>query len=268
MIALLLLLLQGGGQGPTVGDTIWVRRAVGLPSGYTARVPEWKLTGDVELLGQPTVEIVGDSAVLRAPLVAWVPGVHAVAVPAPSLLSPDGSLDTLPTSIARITVRATLPSRPLRELRPQPPAATIVRRTVSFAPLLLLGALALLITVPLQWWWRRRGKPLPIPPPPAVDPIPASRWADAGEARSVLAAAASRLRRTIAMQVPDAHEGLDTAGCLSVLEQERPAWPLADIARVLTALDAARFAPGTPAEVLALHGEAVALAGRLEGATP
>ena len=267
MIALLLL-LQVAVQGPTVGDTIWVRRAVALPEGYTARVPEWTLTGDVELLGQPMVELRGDSAILRAPLVSWVPGTHEVRVPAPSLLAPDGSLDTLGPSIARFTVRPTLPDRPLDELRPQPEAGIIARRTVNFLPLLLLGSVALVILALLHWWWRRRGKPLPIPLPPPVVPVPAAQWADAGEARSVLAAAAARLRRTIAAQAPDAHEGLDAAACIAVLEQQRPAWPLADLTRVLGTLDAARFAPGTPAEVLALHDEAAALAQQLDGVAP
>ncbi|HET9604709.1 MAG TPA: hypothetical protein VFO96_10485 [Gemmatimonadales bacterium] len=261
----LLLFLQAAGQGPTVGDTVWVRRAVRLPAGYTARAPEWKLSGDVELLGPPAIELRGDSAILRAPLVAWTPGAHEVEVPAPELLAPDGSLNALPQTTARFTIRPTLPNRPVTELRPQPEAGIIGRRTVSWLPLLLLTVVALLLLVPLHWYWRRRGKPLPVPAPPPLAAVPASRWADAGEARSVLAAAAARLRRSIAARFPDAHEGLDTASCLAALAQAGPDWPLADLARLLTTLDAARFAPGTPDEVLALYAEAEVLAERLEG---
>lgn len=265
MIALALL-LQAAVQGPTVGDTIWVRRAVALPAGYTARAPEWKLSGDIELLGPPQVEVRGDSAILRAPLVAWVPGEQQVTVPAPSLLAPDGALDSLAPAVARFSVRATLPDRPLKELKPQPEAGLVARRTVTFLPLMLLGALALLLLLPFHWWWRRRGHPLPVPSPPPVVPVPAARWADAGESRSVLAAAAAGLRRAIAAHASEAHEGLDTAACLSVLARARPDWPLAELGRVLQALDAARFAPGTPAEVLELHEAAVGLAEQLDGA--
>lgn len=262
----LLLLLQAAAQGPTVGDTVWVRRAVPLPAGYTARQPEWKLSGDVELLGQPTIELRGDSVVLRAPLVAWTPGPHTVQVPAPELLAPDGSLTTLPLSAARFTIRPTLPNRPVTELRPQPEAGIVGRRTVSWLPLVIFAVLSLLLLGPLHWLWRRRGRPLPMPAPPPLAAVPASRWADAGEARSVLAAGAARLRRSIATQLPDAHEGLDTASCLAVLAQSGKDWPMADLAQVLAALDAARFAPGTPDEVLALYSRASALAGTLEGA--
>jgi hypothetical protein len=261
----LLLLLQAAGQGPTVGDTVWVRRAVRLPAGYTARPPEWKLSGDVELLGQPIVELRGDSAILRAPLVAWTPGPHAVEVPAPELLAPDGSLDTQPQTIARFTIMPTLPNKPVTQLRPQPETGIVSRRTVSWLPLVLVTVLALLLLVPLHWLWRRRGKPLPMPAPPPLAAVPASRWADAGEARSVLAAAAARLRRSIAARLPEAHEGLDTASCLAVLEHDGQDWPLAELAHLLAALDAARFAPGTPDEVLALYSESVALADRVEG---
>lgn len=261
----LLLLMQAAAQGPTVGDTVWVRRAVPLPPGYTVRQPEWKLSGDVELLGQPTIAVRGDSAVLRAPVVAWTPGPHAVEVPAPELLAPDGSLSTLPATTARFTVKATLPSRPVTDLRPQPEAGLVIRRTVTWLPVVIFAVLALLLLAPVHWLWRRRGKSLPLPAPPPLPAVPASRWADAGESRSVLAAAAARLRRSIAAQLPEAHEGLDTASCLAVLAQSGRDWPLAELAEVLAALDAARFAPGTPDEVLALYSRAAALADQLEG---
>ncbi len=263
MIALLLLLQAA--QGPTVGDTVWARRAVPLPSGYTTRVPQWELSGDVELLARPTVEVRGDSAVLRAPMVAWTPGPHEVRVPAPELLAPDGSLDTLPPTTARFVVRRTLPDKPLRNLRPQPEAGIVARRSIDFLPLVLLAALALLLLVPLHWFWRRRGQPLPVPIPPSPGVIPAAQWAEAGEARSVLAAAAARLRRAIAARLPEAHEGLDTAACIAMVEQSEQDWPVADLARVLAALDAARFAPGTPDEVLELHDASMALAERVGG---
>lgn len=264
MIALLLLALQTPAH-PTVGDTIWVRRAVPLPSGYTARAPDWTLSGDVELLGPPQVSIEGDSAILRAPLVAWVPGPHRVDVPAPPLLAPDGSLDTLGPTSAQFVVAALLPDRPLDQLKPQPEAGTVVRGTVSFGPPLLAALLAAAVLLPLHWWWRRRGKPLPAPDAPPVPAVPAARWADAGEARSVLAAGSATLRQAIGRQDAEAHRGLDTEACLALVEAHHPEWPLEDLGRVLRALDAARFSPGSSAEALALHEDAVALAASLSG---
>jgi hypothetical protein len=264
MIGLLLLALQAPAH-PTVGDTIWVRRAVPLPPGYTARAPDWKVSGDVELLGRPEVAIEGDSAILRAPLVAWVPGVHRVDVPAPALLSPDGSMDTLESTTAQFVVAATLPDRPLDSLRPQPEAGLVARREVSFAPPLVAALLAVALLLPLHWWWRRRGKPLSapdVPPPPAV---PAARWADAGETRSVLAAGAATLRQAIVRKEPEAHRGLDTETCLALIETRHPDWPLDDLGRVLRALDEARFSSGSSAEALALHDDATSLASVLSG---
>ena len=266
MIALALLLQTAA--APTVGDTIWVRHAVRLPPGATARVPDWQLTGDVELLGRPLIQLEGDSAVLRAPLVVWTPGVHEVEVPAPALLAPDGSVATPPPRAARLVGRGTLPDRPLRELAPQPGADVVPRRSVSFLPLLLAVVLGLALLAPLWWWWRRRGHPVAPAPPPAVPDVPAEQWADVGETRSVLAASSAALRRAVAAGVPEAHEGLDTATCMNVLGSSAPHWPLAEIARLLGALDAARFAPGEPDEVLQLHREALALADRLTGAVP
>ena len=257
------LTIQSGRQSPTVGDTVWVRRAVALPPRFTARAADWELEGDVELLGRPQLLIRGDSAIVRYPVVAWTPGTHTVTVPGPTLLAPDGAIDSAAPVPVTFTVRSVLPDRPASTLRPLPPAGLVCRRPVSLLPLGVLLLVAAALLLPVGWWWRRTGRATTLPDAPAVPPIPVERWADAGEARAVLALAASNVRGAIAAGEPDAHEGLDVETCLAVLRERRPAWPLADLTQLLRELDAARFAPGSPADALRLYREADAVAHRL-----
>jgi len=256
----------GGPASPTVGDTVWVRRAVRLPAGYTARAAAWALEGDVELLGRPELTVQADSAVVRYPLVAWTPGSHSVAVPSPILLGADGTLDSLPPARVSFTVTSVLPDVPDSAIRPQPGAGLVTRPVVSLWPPLLLAGAALLLLLPLHWWWRRRGTPLPAPAAPEPTPVPIERWADAGEARSVLALASARLRTAISAAEPEAHEGLDSAECVRVLREQRPAWPVDEIAESLHAIDAMRFAPATAGDAMERYRRADELARRIEDA--
>jgi hypothetical protein len=93
--------------------------------------------------------------------------------------------------------------------------------------------------------------------------VPYERWAEAGEYHAVAAAAALRLRRWIARRVPEAHEGLDTRELLLRLAELRPGWPQAGVARLLRALDEARFAPTPSPEAPRLAAEAERLEQRL-----
>ncbi len=267
LVALVLAALaaqQPPRAAPTVGDTIWVRRTIRVPERHTARAADWELIGDVELLGPPELLLDGDSATVRYPLVAWTPGSHRVEIPSPTLLAPDGSVDSLPPAAVTFTVRSVLPDRPPSQLAPQPPAGLVRRRTVSLLPPLILLAGAVALLLPLHWWWRRRGKALPPAEALPRPTVPLERWAGAGEARSVLALAAARIRGAIARAEPEAHERLDPAACIALLAERRPDWPVAQIASLLKALDAARFAPGPGADAGALYRSADALATRLE----
>jgi hypothetical protein len=257
--------LQAAAQLPTVGDTIWVRRAVRLPPRYTARAAAWEPEGDVELLGRPELTLRADSAIVRYPLVAWAPGTHTVLVPSPTLLAPDGAIDSVPAVPVRLQVASVLPDLPDTAIRPQPGARIVPRPSASLLPLVLLGIGALLLLAPLVWWWRRRGKPHAPPAAPEPTPVPVERWAGAGEARSVLALAAARLREAIRAADPDIHEGLDTARCVSLLTERHPLWPVAEIDATLRAIDAMRFAPGTSEDALALYQQADTLATRIGG---
>lgn len=268
----LAALLSGSPQAPpslpTVGDTVWVRRTIRVPERHTARAADWELSGDVELLGPAQLLLHGDSATVRYPLVAWTPGSHRVEIPSPTLLAPDGSVDSLAPAAVTFTVRSVLPDRPPSQLAPQPPAGLVIRRTVSLLPPLLFLAAALALLVPLHWWWRRRGTPGAPPEPPPRPVVPLERWAEAGEARSVLALAAARIRGAIARAEPEAHERLEPAACVSLLAERRPDWPVAQIASLLRALDAARFARASAADAGALYRSADTLAARLDQAVP
>ena len=265
MSLLLVALLSVAVQAPlpTVGDTVWVRRAVPLGRGQVARAAEWELTGDVELLGPPVLSVRGDSAVVAYPLVVWVPGQHTVAVPSPILLAPDGAVDSLSPESRTFEVRSVLPPRADSTVAPQPEAGIVRRRTVTARPLALLLLAAVLLVLPLHWWWRRRGRPLPPAGVVRVAAPPVERWADAGEARAVLALASARLRGIVARAIPEAHEGLDTEACLARVVAARPDWPLDELAAVLRALEEARFSPRPFPGALSLHDDAASLADRL-----
>ena len=263
IIPLLLLLAQSPAAQPAVGDTIWISRVVGVPEGARVRPPDWQPTGDVELLGRPELTVRGDSAVLRFPLVAWTPGSHTVRLPGVVLLQADGSIDSLASSSASFTVRSVLPDRPVEELAIQPPASIVSRRAVSLLPPLVAAALTMALVLPLHWWWRKRGDaPPPAPSAPAAA-VPVPDWAGAGEVRSVLSLASGRLRLAMQQADPAAHTGLDTAEAIAVLRARKPILPLNEVERLLSQLDAARFAPLAAADAEALYEEAEALRARL-----
>jgi len=262
-LAAAVVLLQGG--GPTVGDTVWLSRSVGLPPGHVVRAADWDPTDPVELLGRPRVIITGDSAQISYPVVVWRPGPQVIELPGPLLLGPGGTVDSLAGERVRLTVRSVLPAVPRDSvLPPQPRASLVPRREVSLVPLVLLWSLVLAFLIPLHLWWRRRGKPMPpIALPSQLPDPPLARWADAGEYRAVANVAAVRLRATVAHQVAGAHSGLDTERLLAELAAVRPQWPLAELSALLRALDNARFGQTGSPDALELSRSTLELRDRL-----
>ncbi len=263
MIGELLLLLQAG--FPTVGDTIWVRRTVAPPPGRAVRPAEWAPTDEVELLGRPRVTLRGDSVEVAYPLTLWAPGPHVVQVPGPLLVGADGHLDSLPPMATTLTAASVLPGGPHDSLKPQPPTATVATHEHRLAPLLALWALAAIVLVPAHLWWRRRGRPPVVAPvgPASPPELPVVRWAEAGEARTVVGATVERLREVIAARVPEAGTELDTDACLVALARSRPEWPIGELGDLLRALDEARFAHGPDIDALGMHRWAGELEARL-----
>ena len=263
MIVTLLLLLQAA--APTVGDTIWVTRTVRVPAGARLRAADWQPAGDVELLGSSRVTHRGDSTEVAYPLVVWLPGSRSVAVPGPTILAPNGRVDSLPPETLTLLVSSVLPtSRADSALLPQPAADIVPRQERTVLPPLLLSLAAFALLLPVHLLWRRRGHSLPLPMSAAAPPPPLPRWADAGEYRAVLAVVMARLRGRIAALVPDAHSALDSEACLAVLRERRPAWPHAELADLVRALDEARFAPMTFTDALGLAQWAAQLEPRLD----
>ena len=189
-VVALLLLLQAGSV--TVGDTVWIERAVGSVGGSVLRPQVWTVGTVGQQLGPAEVRIGADGAVVRYALVLWYPGEHLLTMPGPVVVKRDGSSDTLPPSSVRVRVTSVLPAGAQRITLPPRPARTPV--SLAERSLLPLAAIVLVIGLlwgAVAWLWRRRG-PLPSIPssrPAGHDfhhPETLSRWAAAGEHRVAL----------------------------------------------------------------------------------
>ena len=255
------------GVAPSVGDTVWLRRTVRVPAGYTVRAAEWEPTDPVELLGRGRVVLAGDSAEIAYPVVVWRPGQHRIELPGPLLLGPEGTVDSLAGERMSLEVKSILPPVPADSvLAPQPRASLVSRRVVSLIPIAILWAAALILLLPVHLWWRRRGKPVRAAPPAlrpdALEP-PLARWADAGEHRAVANLAVARLRAVVAQRVASAHPGLDTERVLAEIAAARPGWPLQELSDLLRGLDDVRFGLMPSSEALRLSRSTVEMRDRL-----
>jgi hypothetical protein len=265
LASLATLLLQG--TVPTVGDTVWLSRAVEVPAGYAVRAADWDPSDPIELLGRAQVTPRGDSAEIAYPVVLWRPGQHLIDLPGPLLLGPGGTVDSLRGERLRVEVKSVLPNVPADSvLAPQPRASLVTQQVVSLAPLAMLWAATLALLLPLHFWWRRRGKPIraqrAVVRADALEP-PLSRWADAGEYRAVAGVSAARLRTAVAERVAAAHPGLDTERVLAELAAARPEWPLEELGDLLRALDDARFGDTAFPDALELSRSTIELRDRL-----
>jgi hypothetical protein len=187
---LLLLLLQGGAV--TVGDTLWIERAIPPVGSAIIRPQPWNVGAIGQQLGPAEVRAGSSGTMVRYALVLWYPGEHTLTMPGPVLVKRDGSSDTLAASSVRIRVTSVLPSGARRTAIPPKPARNPVPLADrSFVPLVALTLGVLLAWAVAALLWRRRGPLPPVPPsrPPAQsfhDPAALTRWADAGEHRAAL----------------------------------------------------------------------------------
>jgi hypothetical protein len=242
-----------------------VSRTIDLPAGRTVRPADWHPDDPVELLGAPRVVTRGGTADIAYPVVIWETGSRTLEVPGPLLLAADGGVDSLPPARVVVQVASVLPAGADSTLRPQPRADFVPLTDRSPGVPLLLVSLAILLLLPLHWWWRRRGRPRPRPLAALVDPAraPLERWAGAGEARAVAAAATVRLRSAIARGAEGASLALDTETLLAHLRATRPEWPLRELADLLRSLDGARFGVGAVDDPTGLARRAAELEPRL-----
>lgn len=267
MIALLLLLQQAAPL-PHVGDTVWVTRTVSLPPGAAARVPDWTPPGDVELLA-PGTALVHDGVVdLRFPVVVWTAGAHVIDVPGPLILSADGAVDTAGPAPITVNIASVLPDSVHRDsVAARPPAPVLPPFETDPRALVFLLGIAVLLALGIVLLRRRRSRSEPegAPDTPPAEP-PVERWAALGEDRAACEIGALRLRLAIHRGFEPADPRLDTGTVLRLLEGSRPQWPVAEIRRVLGALDQVRFgAPGGGGDVAPLIEDAARLARQLGG---
>jgi len=248
---------------PTVGDTVWLSRQVGVPAGWRVRPGKLVDADEIASLGDPVVLRAPDGWVIRYPVVVWVTGTRTVSLPPVWRLAPDGRTDSVPGGAAQLDIRSVIPDSlkqpqargaiaPLRPDRRRP-AALLVAFAAS--ALLLAGAIA---------WRRRPARLVPTDPHvPLEGEVPDARWLAAGEPKAVAARAAGRLRIAIAQAHAAASPALSTAECLAILERTVPDIPLRQITEVLTQLERVAFASAHGADVAVLAERARALAREL-----
>lgn len=264
ILALMVSLALGGSGGPpqrpapTVGDTIWLSRRVNAPPGAEVRAPAWTPEEGISLLGRPIIRSEGGSTVISWPAVAWTSGTRDISVPGPVVIRADGVTDSMPAETQTLAIASVLPdSVPIERLPPQPEAGIVLERITSPWPVLVAILAALLIIAPLAWWWRRRGPTAASVPVTVHPPVwPLSEWSESGEGRAVAAVAARSLRTTLVRLLPGTPPGLVTSRLIRIMREQRPAWPIAELSRVLEALESVQFSAATPAAVLALASEA------------
>jgi hypothetical protein len=200
MSAWLLLLLQAGVA--TIGDTVWIERALGEVGTAIVRPQSWSLGELGEQLAPAQVVQGARGAVVRYPLVLWYPGEHLLTMPGPVLVRRDGSSDTLAASTHKVTLLSVLPAgAPRSKLAPKPARDPVPLASRSVLPLLLLSGVVLLAGLLAALLWRRRGR---APQRRArVDVFPErellQRWAQAGEHRAALEGWSWRLARRLAL---------------------------------------------------------------------
>jgi hypothetical protein len=247
----------------TVGDTVWLERRFALPGGWRLRPGRLASDDDVEALADPVVLRDGGEWVVRYPVAAWSPGPHTVTLPPVWRLGPDAQADSISGGTASFVLASVIPDS-LKHPEPRPALAPLRAETRDVrlpALALLLAAAALVGGIR---WRRRPPRALPAPDAAAAGAgVPDRRWLEAGEPKAVAARAAGRLRTAIARAVPEAHLGLATSDCLTVVQGRRPQAPVAELRTVFAALDEVAFAGAPEVDLVALARLAETLAERL-----
>ncbi len=241
---------------PSVGDTIWIVRAIAAPPGWRVRPDPLEPGEAVTPLGEPAVARGPEGWVIRYPVAIWRPGITRLVLPPVWRFGPDGRADSVAGAEATITVASVIPDT-LRAPTPRgllPPLRPERRRPLP--PLAAALAAAGLLGVGVAW--RRRPPRAPAARATAVPSagpreVPDARWLAAGEPKAVAVRARERLRAAVARAVPEAHPGLATAECVAAVARARPEAPVRELGDLLEQLDRVAFAsaPGTDVAALA-----------------
>jgi hypothetical protein len=237
---------------PTVGDTVWLEREVGVPAGWQIRAGKLESSEAVEPLADPAVLRSPDGWVVRYTVVAWRPGIARLTLPPIWRLGPDGRADSTAGGVAGFTVASVIPDS-VTAPSPQGPLAPLrVRHRSPVAPLAaaaitvaLLGAGVALRRRPPRA--ARPGSHLPV-----EREVPDARWLAAGEPKAVAARAVWQLRTALARAVPEAHPALAVGECLAAVARARPDAPLRELRDLLEQLDRVEFASAHGTDIAAL----------------
>src|SRR5437867_1000311 len=183
---------------PTVGDTIWLERALTVPSGFQVRAGKLDATEAIEPLADPAVRRNAGGWVVRYAVVAWKPGAHKLTLPPLWLLGPDGRADSTAGGTTSFSVASVIPDS-LRQPSPQGLLAPLRRAHQDPLPPLVAVTLAAGLLAAGLAVRRRRPRALePAPPVPLEREVPDTRWLAAGEPKAVAARAIWRLRTALA----------------------------------------------------------------------
>lgn len=176
---------QGGGQRPTVGDTVQVVQRIAAPPGALVQPRGPADSSLATLLGPPEVSREGDSVRIGYTLSVWAAGRNELVLPGAVVIRVDGRVDTLPDARVLLDVASVLPegARP-EAVTPKAARPWVPRADRTLLPVLVLLPIVCAFLVLGAWAWRRRG-PLPPPSaPPGLAHVPVERlaaWLDAGE---------------------------------------------------------------------------------------
>lgn len=184
----ILAILAAQPRPATVGDTVWVGTRVPLAPRQILRARPWDLGEIGQVLGPPEVEYEGDSATVRYPVTFWYPGVHAVSVPGPIVVNPEGRSDTLAARSVSIAIATVLPSGvPRDSVPPRDPAALLPQAERTILPLVVLWLVVGIVAAGaarIRARRRRDSGPAPVVTDrPAVAPV-LLQWGRAGEIRA------------------------------------------------------------------------------------
>lgn len=241
----LLLLLQGALPSPaTVGDTIWISRTLGDVRRAVVRPQPWSIEPLGYQLGPAEVSQTSSGVTVRYSLVIWYPGDRQLTMPGPVVVFPDGTSDTLPPSVHRVSVVSVLPAgQPRARLEPRPPRVPIRLSAESLIPLLILVGVTGLAIALVAVRWRKKGKATerPVAPPEKPTPDLLRRWVEAGEYRVALSEWGWRLARRMRQS--------------SNLEE------IGELQRLLEAIATSAFSPQSEEHLAGLAERAVELGG-------
>ena len=244
----------------TVGDTVEITLRLQTAAGVSAHAEPLAPSAMVEPLSVPSITHSGNTVVVQYKVAFFEAGYLGLAMPEIQLIHDDGTLERVSGDTAWVRVVSVLPQDTTPA--PKPSYGPMAReRKRADVVVLLVTVVVVVMTAWAVFQRRARERPKWRSGTGKRVEAPVVQWMNAGESRAVVFAVTDRLRDSLAAALPEAGRQLSTQECLVVIEEEKPEWPIREIARVLHSLDRARFAPAVPSDIveLAERSDAIAL---------